>query len=469
MLLTLSTTHEPATDLGFLLHKHPAKLHTFELAFGRAHVFYPESSARRCTAALALDVDPVALSRRERGRDGAPLEPYVNDRPYAATSFLSVALAQIFGTAMTGRSKERQALAEEPLPLEARLACVPCRGGGDALVKRLFEPLGYVVETSGRPLDEGFPAWGESAHRDVVLRANVRLADLLAHLYVLVPVLDDRKHYWVGEDEVEKLVRRGGSWLAAHPERELIAARYLKHKTKLARLALESLDDDALIDDEARQLTRDREESELERPLRLVDQRIEAVLGALRACSAERVVELGCGEGRVLAALLREPKLRSITGMDVSAASLERAAERLGVERMGELQRARLALLHGSLVYRDARISGFDAALLVEVIEHVDPERLPYLERNVFVHARPGTVVVTTPNREYNARFPTLAAGTLRHRDHRFEWTRDEFRAWAERVAARSGYTFELTPIGPVDPVVGPPTQMAVFTRSGAP
>lgn len=465
MLLTLTTTHAPASDLGYLLHKHPGKLHELELAFGRAHVFFPEAGEERCTAALAIDVDPVLLSRRQHGREGAPLEPYVNDRPYASTSFLSVAIAQAFGTAMNGRSKERQELADRAIDLEARVTCVPCRGG-DEIVRRLFEPLGYAVGCARRPLDERFPSWGDATHRDVVLRARVRLADLLGHLYVLIPVLDDRKHYWAGADEVEKLLRRGGAWLATHPERELIASRYLKHNAKLARQALASLDDDAVFDDAVRQLARDREETALERPLRLVDRRVEAVIAAVRACGAERVIDLGCGEGRFVAALAKEARLREIAGLDVSAASLARARRRLDAEHLSEAQRARVRLLHGSLAYRDRRIGGFDCALLVEVVEHVDPDRLAYVERNVFVHARPATVVVTTPNREYNARFEALAAGALRHTDHRFEWTRAELRAWAERVAAAAGYSVDVSGIGDEDAELGAPTQMVVFRRS---
>src|SRR5262245_11106948 len=106
MLLTITTTHSPATDLGYLLHKNPARTHTFDLSFGQAHIFYPEVGEERCTAALLLDIDPVGLVRGRRGPagEGGMLEQYVNDRPYVASSFLSVAISQVFGTAMSGRS-----------------------------------------------------------------------------------------------------------------------------------------------------------------------------------------------------------------------------------------------------------------------------------------------------------------------------------------------------------------------------
>src|SRR5688572_15669019 len=150
MLLTITLTqteHAPATDLGYLLHKHPGRLQSFSMSYGKAHVFYPEASAERCTAALLLDVDPVALVRGRAGSggasgDGGTLEQYVNDRPYVASSFLSVALTQVYGSALNGRSRERAALVETPLPLEARLAVLPSRGG-EVFLRRLFEPLGY--------------------------------------------------------------------------------------------------------------------------------------------------------------------------------------------------------------------------------------------------------------------------------------------------------------------------------------
>src|SRR5438477_4510733 len=131
MLLTLTTTAAPATDLGYLLAKNPARLHTFDLTFGKVHVFYPEASPERCTAALLLDVDPVGLVRGRHGPagEGGALEQYVNDRPYVASSFLSVAIARVLGSALAGRSRERPELAETPLPLEAHVAAVPCRGG----------------------------------------------------------------------------------------------------------------------------------------------------------------------------------------------------------------------------------------------------------------------------------------------------------------------------------------------------
>lgn len=469
MLLTISTTHRPATDLGFLLHKNPARAQSFELSFGQAHVVYPEASADRCTAALVLDVDPVGLVRGRKGPEGegGMLTQYVNDRPYVASSFLSVALAQVLRSAMSGQSKERPELAASAIPLEATLAMVPCRGG-EQFLRRLFEPLGYSVTATAEPLDEIAPAWGPSRYFVVSLRAEKRLSELLSHLYVLVPVLDDDKHYWVGDDEVEKLIRYGEGWLASHPEREVITRRYLKHRHSLVRDAIARLvtEDDPSETTEDGPARKDSEEGALERPLSLNEQRLATVLGALRASGATSVVDLGCGEGRLLRLLLDDRQFTRIVGMDVSYRALDMAMDRLKLDRLPPMQRQRIELVHGSLMYRDQRLGGFDAAAVVEVIEHLDPPRLAAFERVAFEFARPGTVVITTPNAEYNVRWETLPAGRFRHRDHRFEWTRAQFQDWAGRIADRFSYAVRFAPVGPVDPEVGSPTQMGIFTRN---
>jgi 3' terminal RNA ribose 2'-O-methyltransferase Hen1 len=464
MLLSITSTNQPATDLGFLLYKNPARAQSFPLSFGRAHVFYPEATEERCTAALLLDVDPVGLVR---GGASAVDTQYVNDRPYVASSFLSVALSRVLGSALAGTSKERPELARTPIPLEARIAVLHCRGG-EELLRRLFEPLDYELAATRHPLDPTFPEWGDSRYYTLTLRATTRLAELLRHLYVLVPVLDDAKHYWVGEDEVEKLLRQGESWLGEHPERELIARRYLRHRTRLTRAALARLVAEEEPDPDAAAEAHDAQEQQAEERIGLNAQRLGAVAAALRASGALRVVDLGCGEGRLLRMLLEDRQFEEILGMDVAVRSLERARDRLRLDSLPPKQRERIRLIHGSLTYRDARLAGFDAAAVVEVIEHLDPPRLQAFERVLFEFARPATVVLTTPNREYNPTWETLAAGAFRHKDHRFEWTRAEFQSWATAVAERFGYTVRFLPVGPEDPALGAPTQMGVFSRGEA-
>ncbi|CAM3842441.1 3' terminal RNA ribose 2'-O-methyltransferase Hen1 [Nocardiopsis rhodophaea] len=491
MLLTITTTHRPATDLGYLLHKHPDRVQHFSQSFGAAHVFYPEAEPDRCTAALMLEVDPRELlrSRTSVASPDFALAQYVNDRPYAASSLFAVALGDVFSSALKARCAARPDLAATPIPLTLSLPAVPCRGGAER-ARALFEPLGWQVAAVPVPLDPGLPGWGDSRYVSLTLTGEMRLADALSHLYVLLPVLDGTKHYWVTADEVDKLLRAGAGWLSGHPERAWITRRYLSRKQHLFRQAIARLAevDDLTGPDEAADPAQEeapgtdtaevdapagaaprsgRPETESGEPPEpsLADQRAGAVLSVLKAEGAQRVLDLGCGTGKLVGRLLNDPAFTTVTGVDVSADNISYAQRRLRVERMPERQRERLDLIVGSALYRDRRFSGHDAIVLMEVIEHIDAARLPALEQVVFGGAAPRAVVVTTPNAEHNVRYPGLAEGGFRHADHRFEWTRAEFRAWADNVARTHGYRVRYLPVGWDDPEVGAPTQMGVFTR----
>lgn len=464
MLLTITTTHAPATDLGYLLHKHPGKVQVFSQTFGEAIVFYPEASAARCTVALLVDLDPLHLVRGAGMVDG-PLTQYVNDKPYAASSLLAVAIADVFRSAMAGRCADKPELPAMALPLQVTMPVLPCRGGPD-LLRGLFEPLGYQVHAEVLPLDTQFPEWGDSPYFRVTLSARITLQSLLTHLYVLLPVLDNDKHYWVGDEEVDKLLRHAGDWLSAHPLKEVITRRYLKHQAGLVRQALERLEvvDGNEEDDEGVLSPLATRETELERPISLNLQRMATVLAETAAIEAESVLDVGCGSGKLLALLAKQRGIVRVCGMDVSSRALELAEARLA--RLAPTQRERVTLLHGSLTYRDRRLQGFDVATCIEVIEHLDASRVGALERTLFEFARPAHVVLTTPNHEYNVLFPSLGDGAFRHADHRFEWTRYEFSSWANAVAQRHGYAVWLSGIGHEDATLGMPTQMAVFTRN---
>ena len=464
MLLNITTTHQPATDLGYLLHKHPAKCQTFPMTFGQAHVFYPKSTPEKCTATLLLEIDPVVLVRGKlSGREGS-LFQYVNDRPYVASSFMSVAISKVFRTALSRRCKNLPELAERKISLEAHLPVLPCRGG-ISLLKELFEPLGYEIEAKPLPLDET-PQWQNSVYFDVTLSHNIRLADLLSHLYVLIPVLDDDKHYWVGDEEIEKLLRHGEGWLNTHPYKEQITQRYLKRRWSLAKKALAQLTEEDSQDLEEKDLTQNLEEAAIEKPISLNQQRLELVGQTLAEYQVKRVIDLGCGEGKLLKQLLKNKTIEKITGVDVSYRSLEIAKKRLKLDDLPFHQQDKIELIQGSLTYRDKRFNGYDGATLIEVVEHLDPNRLAALKRVVFEFARPKLVVVTTPNVEYNVLFKLLPNNKLRHRDHRFEWTRKEFRDWANDIAQEFNYQVTFQGIGDENIRVGTPTQMAIFREN---
>ena len=466
MLLTISTTHRPASDLGYLLHKHPNKLQSFPVSVGTAHVYYPESNDGHCTVALQLELDPIGLVRSFKGSGQRRLlEHYVNDRPYVASSFMSVALNKVFRSAFTGASRGKQELADKEIPLELSIYSLPCREG-ETLLRRLFEPLGYEVEAVQLALDTEFPEWGNSAYFNVRLRGIKRLRDLLRHAYVLMPVLDREKHYWVGDDEVNKLLRHGHDWLATHPEKELIASRYLKSRRSLARDALAQLSGEEGIPEERRSAASGEEE--LEAPIRLNALRLAVIVEVIEEFQPQSVLDLGCGEGSLLRELLKLRQIDKIVGLDVSNRALEMAERRLRLNELPERVRTRINLLNGSLTYRDKRIANFDAAIAADVIEHIDVDRLDAFERSVFEFAKPKLVVITTPNSEYNATFENLVEGLFRHPDHRFEWNRNQFREWVDRICTAYGCSAEVRGIGPVHEVHGPPTQMAIFRRTGA-
>ena len=459
MLLTITCEGADTPEIGFLLHKNPDRAQQFELGFGKAYVFYPEVSNERTTAALLLDIDPIDLARGKPGSRDGGLFDYVNDRPYAASSFLSTAIARVFHSALIGKCESRPELAQTPLDLTARVYSLN-DGGSELLAEEIFEPLGYTVSAERKMLDERFPEWGVSPYIDLTLKGRIRLCDLLRHLYVLIPAFDKKKHYYISDEEIEKLLRYGEGWLKDHPLRNRIVSRYLYVKKSLARRAIERLLENELPDDEAETAVSVKKES-------LNEKRLNAVKTAVLNSGAASVLDLGCGEGKLTAMLLNEPQIKKLNACDVSVSTLERAADRLHYDKMRPALREKLTLMQGSVTYRDKRFEGFDCICMVEVIEHIDPARLTAAERTVFKYAAPQTVIITTPNREYNTNYKNLEENSLRHYDHRFEWTRGEFRAWTEKVCGEYGYSVTISDIGETDDITGSPTQIGVFTKNG--
>ena len=463
MLLAITYIGKNTAELGYLLFKNPYRPQTFELSYGKAHVFYPEVTDERTTAVLLLDINPIDLARGKVGSTGGGLFDYVNDRPYVSSSFLSTAISRVFGTAMTGRSDTHQTLSDSLLDLEATITMLPCRGEQEKL-KSVFEPLGYEVDFETFESDEIYPNWGESKYVNLVIKGKQRVRDLLKHLYVLIPVFDKQKHYWIGTDEVEKLLRHGEDWLVEHPEKAYITSRYLNRRRSLVNMAFERLAE--ANDDDEEALTNEEEEKEekVDKKLNLNTQRLGSVVAALKSCGAKRVIDLGCGEGNLLNLLIKERQFSRITGVDVSHVALQRASMKLKLEYASDSKNERIQLIQGSLTYKDVRFEGYDAACVVEVIEHLDIPRLAAFERVLFEFAKPPVVILTTPNREYNANYVSLYEDELRHGDHRFEWTRSEFRDWSTKVADNYGYDVQFSEIGDRDESYGAPTQMGVFT-----
>lgn len=458
MLLTISTSYQPATDLGYLLHKHPDKLQTFDITGGKAHVFYPVASPKQCKVALLLDIDSLELVRTlKTPGNSLMLRHYVNDRPYVNSSFMSSAIAKIFSSALNGKCNAKPTLVNQALPLEATLSVLRVNTHID-MIEQVFAPLGYTITVEHHPLETTLPAWGYSQYITLTLKHTLPLQTLLSHLYVLCPVFDNDKHYWVSANDIETLLKKGESWLAAHPENEWITHRYLKNISSLTKVAWEKI-------------LRASAKPTTEAPTKaksLHQQRLDAVLAVLKGSKAQSVIDLGCGEGRLLKMLLKEPQFKQITGMDVSFGELQKAKNKLYLDDLPLRQKKRIQLIQGSVTYQDKRLAGFDAAALVEVIEHLEPERISAFERVVFEKARPRKVVLTTPNAEYNSKYEFLDDDEFRHDDHRFEWTREEFVRWTQHVTQTYAYSVTIHPIGNEDAEVGAPSQMAVFFEGGS-
>ena len=463
MIINITTTHYPATDLGFLLHKHPDRFQTFDLSVGKVHVFYPEKSEEKTTVSMLLDIDPIDMVRNARraGNDAFALAHYVNDRPYVASSFMSAALSKVFSSAMNGNCKEKPWLVDQIFPFEVLITSIPAPKGGETLIRKFFEPLGYQVEITRHPLDVQFPEWGESRYYTLKLTHRLTTKTLLSHLYILLPALDNNKHYYVSENDLDKLLKKGEGWLKDHPEKEQIIRRYLVNIRSLSRQALDSLNDDEAQEETEDEIDNKTGKQSFKVPLN--NRRINLVVEKLVESGAKRVLDIGCGEGKLIRQLLKYNQFSEIVGMDVAYNALVRTKERLHFDEMSPNQKERVRLLQGSLTYRDKRMEGFDAAAVVEVIEHIDLNRLKAFERVLFEFAKPKTVVLTMPNKEYNVMWERLESDEMRHDDHRFEWTRQEFATWAKSIGQVYNYEVEIVPIGDEEENIGAPSQMAIF------
>lgn len=467
MLFEITYFGQNATDLGYLLHKNPKNLNRVQTSFGEVLVYYPEISDEKCTASLLLNVDPISLVRgkinsKNNSSTNFSLAQYVNDRPYVASSFLSTAISKTYGTALGGNCKHNQNLAQKKINLEAKISVIPARGGQDSL-KELFEPLGYKVDVIHHPMIK--KNFGEGHYYTLTIKKKTCLVDLLRHVYILIPVLNNNKHYWVGKDEVDKLLTKGKGWLEEHPNKEKIVSRYLKYRKNLTSTAMAELNQ-LLNSDNNLEITQNKQdELEIEKKINLHEIRLKKVVDVLCENNISSVVDLGCGEGKLLKLLLNKSNFKKILGMDVSYRCLEIAKKRLYFDTLPEKKKNRIELIQGSLMYRDERLNNFEAACVVEVIEHLDKSRLAAFERVVFEFAKPKLVVITTPNREYNVLFEELQAGEFRHKDHRFEWTRDEFKAWANNICDKYNYNVEFANVGSVDENHGAITQMGIFKK----
>ena len=464
MYLQINTNDNDAQLLGYLLHKHPDNYQTKALNFGTAHMFYTDNTATYCTFNLVLEINSVALSRnahKNNFKASFKLADYVNDRPYVASSFLTTAISKVLRSTMNGICNEKPELVQKQWPLTITINAVKSKKGVSE-IHRFFEPLGYQVETETQLLDPQFEAWGMSPYFKLTLRGNKTLNEVLTHLYVLLPVLDNNKHYFVNQDEVNKLLDKGGDWLKDHPAKTIITNKYLQHRKSYTRLAFEQL---MQKNNDPENETKQEAETAIEQKIPIHDVRLNTVAETLKNLNISTVADLGCGDGKLIRRLMKHAQFTKIIGMDASFQSIEMAKRRLKLEQLPVRLQEKLTLIQGALTYRDARIEGVDAVALVEVIEHLDEHRLEALEQVIFECIQPKYAVLTTPNSEYNQLFESLPNGVFRHSDHRFEWTREEFEAWGNAIAKQFNYTAKYQQLGEVHETYGGLSQMVVFEK----
>jgi len=458
MILNITTTTFPAKNLGFLLHKNPDNFKSVKLSIGKAHIFYPEASDERTTVSLLLDINPMELAKSKKNiiRKGFSLAQYVNDRPYVASSFMSVALAKAFSTAMNGTCKNKPELVDEKMDFEVEISVLHSPRGGDNLIKRLFLPLGYELEIKKYLLDEKFESWGEANYYTLKLRNKIKLKELLSHLYVLIPVLDNDKHYFVSSAEIEKLLTKGKGWLENHPEMEIIAKRYMIGLKSLSKEVIEKLYEGNESYKNLLNLAKKEKKY-------LNDIRLDSVFNELVQNKIYSVIDIGCGEGKLIQKLIKSSQFNKIAGMDVSYKELLKAKARMFFDEMAPRQKSRIDLFHGSIVYKDERLRIYQAATVIEVIEHLDEEKLHIFEKVLFEYTNPEFIIITTPNIEFNETYKKINKQDLRHHDHRFEWTREEFQSWSEKLAKKYNYNIEFKNVGESIKDIGSPTQMGIF------
>lgn len=437
MILSITTKGKDADKLSFLLHKSPDKFHEFTISSGKAYVFYPVYSPEEVCASLMIDLNPVDLTRGREGSSNNGIFDYVNDRPYTSSSFMTTAIAQVYSTAMSGRCKHYPNLVDVKRDFEVEITALKVLTNFE--INEILEPLGYEVRYDIYKLDDEFEDWGNSKYVTLNLKINTTLSTLLKQLYVLIPVFDNNKHYYLNKDEIDKLLEKGAEWLEGHPMKEFIIRRYLNNRY------LESVLD---------QTPKDK----LKQTLNTI--RLNTVAEKIKELNVDSVVDLGCGEGKLLKLIIENTNVSKVIGADIDIKSLKIASKKLKYDSEGE----RLQLVQSSAVYYDKRFKDVDLICLVEVIEHIDEHRLQFVIDTVFNNYKPKNIIITTPNVEYNNVYE-MNDDDFRHDDHRFEWTRAEFEKWCNDICSEYGYKVTFNTVGEVDEKYGSSTQMGVFEK----
>ena len=473
MHLILKASGEGADIVSHLLSKNPNNVYDRTDKGVRVRMVYTTATERETEVLMHAEPDPVDLVRGTP--DGYDITQYINDREFVTSSLFCSYIRSALGTALNGKPKEAYARwVGHPFDMELSFGPV-ASDLPDRAIEELFSPLGYAVTLERDELTYTFDLKKKSTVRRIILRGQVTVQNALRQLFLLIPVLDNYKHYFISEDEIDKIKRYGEGWLDSHPLKEMIIKRTLRFAELIRQYERQegalSAPAEAVNAEEDNVSTEGKGDGiddpslQEDPPVRLNELRYRAITDVVAGLPLKRrIVDMGAGEGKLSARLAYIPGVESILAVEPSGQSRLRAMERFAKleERSGIA--AMPEPIIGSLFYFDEQLQNQDVMILCEVIEHIDAYRLNGIMDTIMNEYQPEVLLVTTPNKEYNQVY-AMERESFRHHDHRFEWTRAELAAQCEMWTKQAEYTFEIRGIGEYAEGFGQPTQLVIFRK----
>ncbi|WIM41190.1 3' terminal RNA ribose 2'-O-methyltransferase Hen1 [Paenibacillus sp. PK4536] len=482
MYLTIKATGTHASMISHLLAKNPNNLYDRTEKGARIRLVYTSFQPEETEVLLFVTPDPIDLVKGSP--DHYDITQYINDRELVVSSLFCSYIRPALGTALNGKPKADYIdWVEHPFTLHMSMGPV-ASDLPDSMIESLFQPLGYEVQMERGEIDYSFDLKNRSTVRHIQISGQQTLQHMLRQLYILIPVLDNYKHYYISDDEIERLQRYGEGWLSTHPQHDLIIKRSLRfaplikeYEQKVAKneditnVSTELSTHQAEASEMKSELSEDQDKqydsNQTEPPvIRLNELRYRAIVEQVSQLPQHKqIVDFGAGEGKLSVRLGEIEGVEQIWAVEPSMQSQLRAIDRFA-KLEGRTDYVIPVVTTGSLFYRDERWVDQDVIILCEVIEHINEVRLPQVIHTLFTDYRPQTLIMTTPNREYNEVYQ-MGKDEIRHTDHRFEWTRAELEQYCTQWIQDRPYTFTLSGIGEKHEQYGQPTQMVVFHRIG--
>ncbi|MGE6488602.1 3' terminal RNA ribose 2'-O-methyltransferase Hen1 [Paenisporosarcina sp. NPDC076898] len=445
MQLSIQASGDNVQAISYLLSKNPNNLYERNHKGHLVRLFYSKFTETELEVTIFVTPDPIELVKNNS--NSYDITHYINDREFAVSSIFCSFIRSALGTALNGQPKEEHLMwVNHPFSFNFEFGPVVSSLSDEKLMN-LFEPIGYEVTINRPEIEYSFPIKTKSSARYLSIKGMKTLQEGLRHLFVLIPVIDNYKHYFIDEKEIEKLERYGEGWLDQHPLRDLIYRQALRFKEIYS-----------LVENSSK----DEKKVEPVKKVRLNELRYEKIVNTVSQMKPRSVIDFGSGEGKLSVQLGFVEGITEILAVEPSEAASLKALERFNKVKNKE-KFVIPELLWGSLFYYDERLKDKDVIILCEVIEHIDETRLPKAMDTLLDDYQPPALIITTPNREYNELYDMEEH--LRHNDHRFEWTRAEFRQWCTERNHSNDYELQFDGIGEEHASHGFPTQMCIFKR----